>query len=218
MRRARRNAAIPAIVEPHLLLVEGRDEQGLLACLLDHIGLPSVQTIRYDGITNLRRYLRVLQADSRFPEVTAVGVLRDADASAERALQSVCDALSQVLGTPSIKAHAEFVQHGSLQTGAFILPDGQSPGMLEDLCLLPVRVSDDRAMRCVDEYIACLQGELGEDETQRALSKRRLQVFIASRPKPSLRIDIAAEAGYWHFEDPVWDPLKQFLRDLAGET
>ena len=45
-------------------------------------------------------------------------------------------------------------------------------------------------------------------------SLSRLHTFLASRYKPDLDLGRAAEAGYWNFDHPVFDRVKDFLRAL----
>ena len=48
------------IAETVLLLVEGKDDEGFLIGLCDHIGLSGVQILTYEGKARLRRYLEAL--------------------------------------------------------------------------------------------------------------------------------------------------------------
>ena len=43
------------------------------------------------------------------------------------------------------------------------------------------------------------------------LSKARVQAFLSSRIEPGKRLGEAAEAGYWPFNNPVFNPIKDFL-------
>jgi hypothetical protein len=68
-------------------------------------------------------------------------------------------------------------------------------------------------MECVEAFVECLQS-LGVHRADWA--KRRLYAYIAAQDSPHFRISQAARAGYWHLDDPCWQPLKDFLKELAG--
>jgi len=94
--------------------------------------------------------------------------------------------------------------------GIFVWPDCRSPGQLESLCL--AAISEEPVMECVTHYMDCL-AHIRPTLPQPA-DKARLHVFLASCNKPGLRLGEAAEAGYFSWEQPVFEPLKRFLQDL----
>ena len=208
-----------------ILVVEGMDEFSLTIWLLEHMEIPGVIDIRppYQDVAPLGEYLaEVLVPTAGFSDVQTVGVLRDAEeGEAAWALESVSQALARAFpGAPTLQRSGEFqdapFRGRQIRVGVFIAPDGRSPGMLEDLCLSPQPIQEDPLLReCVSAYSECL-GEHGVSRPDWA--KRRLHAYLASQPRPGLLLGQAAEAGYWHFDDPVWAPLKQFLRDLAGQA
>jgi len=104
---------------------------------------------------------------------------------------------------PSVATEA--IPHVSV----YILPDCKGAGMLETLCLQSV--AKDAVLPCVDEYLDCIQtgGNLPGN-----LDKARLHAFLASRPKPDLQLGEAASAGYWPWDHPAFERLKEFLLAL----
>ena len=91
-----------------------------------------------------------------------------------------------------------------------ILPDGQQPGMLEDLCLSAWRT--DSIASCVDEYFECLRTVKGELTAE--LSKARVHAWLAAQDPPDMRLGIAAQKGFIDWDNPSFDGLKNFLRTL----
>jgi hypothetical protein len=69
-------------------------------------------------------------------------------------------------------------------------------------------------MPCVDAYFDCLRsrGVSPPDD----LSKARVQAFLASRPKPSVHLGIAAQKGYWPLDAGAFRDARKFLADLAA--
>ena len=82
--------------------------------------------------------------------------------------------------------------------------------MLETLCLQAV--SGDPAMPCVRQYFECLQGK--GVSLPRNLPKARLHTFLSSRETPDLLLGQAAREGYFLWDNPAFDQLKEFLRAL----
>lgn len=81
--------------------------------------------------------------------------------------------------------------------------------MLEDLCLQSV--AGDPAMDCVEEYFGCLQKA---GVSPRNLPKAKMQAFLASREKAGLRLGEGAEKGYFDWENPTFNELREFLHSL----
>jgi len=197
------------ITYPKLLLVEGQDAFQFFKALLQHLDLLDKIEIRnYGGVTDWAAYLNTLKVTSGFASVTSIGIVRDAEANASSAFESVCDGLKQAgLHVPS--------QPGSMTSGrpriaVFILPDCESSGMLETLCLRAVE--NDPGTLCVAEYFACLQRKGLSLPTN--MPKAQVHAFLASRPKADLLLGQAAHAGYWPWHSQAFDRLKQFLRAL----
>ena len=85
--------------------------------------------------------------------------------------------------------------------------------MLEDLCL--AAVADDPAIQCVDEYFICLDQQ-GISQKEIVIAKARLHAFLASRERPGLRLGEAAEKNDIPLDNPVFEPVTKFLRQLAS--
>jgi hypothetical protein len=196
------------IIRPKLLVAEGADEVYLFSALMEHIGVNGIQIHQARGKDNFRPWLQALVQVPEFSSVVSLGLVRDADVDAASAFQSMQDSLMSV-GLP---APSEPLQPFGLNPRVIvlILPHGNRTGALEDVCL--ASVADDPAMRCVDGYFNCIQD--GGLEPSDNLSKARLQAFLASRPRSGLLLGQAASAGYWKWEHPAFEPLKQLLQML----
>ena len=174
---------------PKLLIGEGREEVVFFTAFLRHLHLNDVQVEDFSGKQGLRTYLRALQLRPNFVHLVTLGIVRDADTHATSAFQSVCDALR---GT------------------SLVVPDGQGPGMLEDLCLAAVQT--DPAMLCVNDYFQCLLHNSQHQPNNPA--KARVHAWLASRPEPDLRLGEVAEKGYWLWDNVAFEPIKIFLQTL----
>ncbi|MGK3992200.1 DUF3226 domain-containing protein [Sorangium sp. So ce1024] len=210
-----------------LILVEGRDEEEFFRAMLRHLARDDVQVKAYGGKPSLRTFIPTLVTQPRFPELDALIVVRDADhqppgAGFQTAWNSVCGVLSShQLVTP--RAHGAF-QEGKPRVAIFIMPDGASDGMLEDLCC--AGVSADPASPLVDRYLLSLAEELkkldeANDDRAACLlrdphrrAKAWAHAFLSSRREPDKRVGEAAWLGFWPFDAPAFAPLMELLRQI----
>jgi hypothetical protein len=192
-----------------LLVLEGFSACQFFKALLRQLNLLEEIEIRnFGGINDLSKYLKTLRGIAGFSGVTSLGIVRDAEKDASSAFKSICRSLSvRNLPAPSQPGTPA---DGRPRVSVFILPDCESPGMLETLCLRAV--AEDPAITCVEEYLACLQRK-GVPTTGN-VTKARLHTFLASRKEPDLLLGQAAHEGYWLWDNPAFDQLKEFLRTL----
>jgi hypothetical protein len=197
------------ITHQKLLLVEGITPFYFFLALLRHLGLQNEIEVRnFGGISDLHQALKLLVATPGFPNVTSIGIVRDAETDALSSFDSVCSSLRAArLSIPSDMLE---IAPGTPTISVLILPDCANPGMLENLCLQAV--STDLSIPCIDQYFDCLQQQ--GIETPNNLPKAQVQAFLASRERPGLLLGEAAQAGFIPWDAPAFDQLKQFLRTL----
>lgn len=191
-----------------LLIVEGKEEELFIGALFDHLELSNIQVMPIGGKTNLRSNLEALKRSPRFSNVRCLGIVRDADLDPTGAFQSVCSALDNA-GLPKPNQLLELTLSNP-RVVVMILPDGQNPGMLEDVCL--ASVTDDPAIPCLEQYFECL--EKTDIEQPNNYAKARVHAFLASRKKPDLRLGEAAQKKYWPFDNNAFNQIKDFLRQI----
>ena len=170
-----------------------------------------IQVIEVGGKYKFQSKLDALlsHARSRGLQLSAIGVMRDADNSPKGALQSVLNALRSV-GLSAPISQGAFVP-GDPSVGIFILPDGESQGSVEGLCWASVK--DTPAAQCSTSYLKCLQDS--EALKSRNPAKTLVHAYLAAQEDPYARVGEGALKGYWPFDHPVFDPLKRFVCRLA---
>lgn len=196
-----------AITQTKLLLGEGKEEVYFFNALLQHLGIGSVQVEQAGSKDNFKNFITTLPVRPGFLRVEAVAITRDADDNMTSAFQSVCSALDRA-GLERPKTVATYTT-GKPRIGIFIMPNCLDGGMLEDLCL--ASVATDMAMPCMDEFFRCV--EAGGRKPNN-LAKARVHAWLASQVRPDKRLGEAAQAGYWNWDDPAFNLLKQFLIHL----
>jgi len=196
------------IEQPHLLLVEGKDDALFMEAFLKYLNRHTFE-IWPLGRSDFKENFAVLRKISGFSKIKSIGVVRDADLNPEGAFQSVCSALNNCgIAAPT---RPGVPSSGTPIVRIMIMPDENSNGMIETLCMRSVR--NDPVMPCVESYFKCLQG-IGKAHNR--MDKARIHVYLASREDPSKRLGESALAGYWPFESEIFDSLKQFLLNVGN--
>jgi hypothetical protein len=207
-----------ALTTPVQVLVEGRTPEIFFREMVAHLGLKSRIQIRdYENIENLVPYLRTFTQLAGFIEtVTGLGIIRDAENNlAHTAFQSVSDSLRvvNIIPPPQIGV----VQPGDLKVGVYILPDCQSVGMLETLCLqaIAAHTAQAEALQCVDEYFACLQNHNLAWPTN--MDKARVWAFLSGQMSADPQVGRAAQKKVWNWDSVAFARLRKFFIDLAAD-
>ena len=197
------------ITRRKLLLVEGTDELRVFVALARELGVDDVQIYPYGGKNRLRLFLRNLVADPNFSDLSSIAIEMDADKNSNAAMDSIRGALESV-GLPAPRFALTPESNGSLSVSFLVLPHGSDSGALEDVVL--ASVSDDPAIKCVDQFFECIGDTDLTGPNPTHLSKARVHAFLATRHRPDLRLGEAAQrGGVWRFEDAAFDSLKQLL-------
>ena len=206
------------IYHPGLLLVEGRDDESFFRQIIERRNDQNMQIIRFDGKDNLGEFLTNNLIPRLKPNiiVKTIGIVRDADNSYERAFQSIGDSL-RTAGLPSPPkplTYADGMLEGdAIRVIAYVMPDNNSNGDLESLCLKAV--SESPAMACVDYYFDCLKSI---NHVPRQESKARLRAFLsANQDNPNLLIGHAIAADVLRWDSPAFAEIHRFL-DLMSAT
>jgi hypothetical protein len=188
---------------------EGGDDFAVISGVAASIDLTNVHVEPFLGKNKLREFLKAFKARPEFTrnEIASIGIVRDADDDGNAAFQSVRDALL-ANGFTAPDRNGGFATNG-IKTGILIVGANNGKGMVEDLCLNSV--SDRPEFPCVEEYFNCI----AQKSNRKLLSsKAKIRVWMASHVDHDLRVGKAAEAGYWPWESPTFDPIKEFLRQL----
>ena len=200
------------------LLVEGNDERNFFEAFIEHLRLRGVRVQVLDGKDRLLESLVTLAEATAFRTVKSVGVVRDADASADRAFQSVQTALrnaNRILQTSSgaelpVPDRPEEPVGARPSVSVLILPGDGGDGMLETL--LCRTFADTGVALCIDRFFQCAE-ESGSPVHRP--DKARARAYLATTEDPHLSVGVAAKRGRWDFEHKAFDGVRRFLKSLA---
>jgi hypothetical protein len=193
------------------LLVEGINPKRIFSVLCKSWGLSDIDIHDFGNNENLRPYLETFTKTQGFRSVKRLGIIRDAETSADSALQSVRDSLRNAgLEYPSLRVETT---SGSPSISVFLLPDTTSEGNLESLLWRTIK--DTSEARCADEFLKCL--DLGSIAITRR-DKARVQAYLASKHRPHGSVGVAAQRGQWDPKHDAFSEIRRFLTDLQGGT
>ena len=200
---------IAAITSPIQLLVEGNDQRNFFEAFIDHLSLDNIQIQNFRGVNELRGFLLVFVNAPGFREtVQSVGIVRDAETSAQAAFQSVQSSLMNA-GLP-VPSRPEDRTGDSPAVTVLILPGGNRQGMLETL--LNETFADTPEEACLNAFFDCVQAIPTVSITNP--DKARAYAYLTTKPNPHHSVGMAAKQNYWNLDHPVFDQLRQLLTAL----
>lgn len=196
-----------------LLLVEGADEKYFFIRACDAYGEKNIQVMDFGGITDLPNYLKNLQKMSRFPEVKALAIVRDAEKDASKAIRDIQNALKSI-NLPAPKNPFEQI-HKSDRFIEFGIFPGQKDcnewenGTLEDLCLKTV--PNDSLLSLARDYVE----KADAIHSIHHKHKARLHTWLSgNEPYIGMKIGEAAQAGAWNWQSQAMMPFKNLMQRL----
>jgi hypothetical protein len=190
-----------------LVLVEGSDDQAVIAKLVEHEGLEGFQIHNMGGNRGWTARLRAISVDEGFKDkVRALGLVRDADNDAAACWQS-CKASLEAADLVAA-AQAGEVAPGDPATCVAIVPSASGIGAIEEVCLASFPPDQ---MACVGSYFECIDSE---HEPAQHPSKALVQVYLASLDPLPRSLTIAARKGQLDVAHEAFDELRSFLYGL----
>jgi hypothetical protein len=177
--------------------------------------------------SNLKLFLNNFATKPEFRQrVEQLGIIRDAEShGALIAFESVAGAIrafnreNPSFALPVPDQLAVMTPPGERpQVGVFVLPDCKRPGMLETLCLDAIeeweRNASAKLLPCVNEFFICL-GNQGKTPVNRPKAQFAAYALAADVIDPQL--GRAAQMGAIPWKTRTFDPLKAFIRSIAGQ-
>ena len=191
------------------LLVEGNDQRNFFEAFIEHLSLADIQIQNFGGVNEMHDFLLALVNASGFREtVRSVGIVRDAETSAQAAFQSVQSSLRNA-GLP-VPNRPEDRVGGSPAVTVLILPGNNRTGMLETL--LNETFADTPEEACIAAFFDCVETISTVSITNP--DKARAYAYLTTKPNPHHSVVMAAKKIYWDLDHPVFDQLREFLTAL----
>ena len=187
------------------LLVEGNDQRNFFEAFIEHLSLADIQIQNFGGVNDLRAFLLALVNAPGFRDIVqSVGIVRDAETSAQDAFQSVQSSLSNArLPMPNQPG-------GSPAVTVLILPGDNRPGMLETL--LNETFANTPEDACINAFFECVEAVPAVSINNP--DKARAYAYLTTKPNPHHSVGMAAKQRYWDLNHPVFNQIRQFLMAL----
>ena len=218
------NTAIPEGCKV-LLACEGGWDVVFIRAMISHMQLPAMHARSIGGKSEFRASaVSVISMDPRFRELRAFGAILDADHDGDDPAAKTLAKINDVMRI-CLEANANFLGHGEVKplksggfsgisVGAFVMPDGKTPGELEDMLLESVRKSDPKTMNCVDAFRECAHPNANAKAEKE--SKKMLQAFLSGLSEHCPDLNVALKKKAVNLDDDAFVGLRNFLQKLAA--
>jgi hypothetical protein len=191
-----------------LLIVEGGDERALCEAVAGPGIWSSLFCWTASGRSDLKTLALLARLDPGFIHARSVGLVLDVEEDPREALRLAQETLA-------VFGHTAPVTHGAmtgqpLRLGAFLAPDGSTPGSIEILCRQAVR--EPKLASCVDALVQCAQPKF---PTTALAAKGWLNAYLAMLSEQQ-RIHQAFDVlkGGLDASHAAFAPLRGFLHGL----
>lgn len=208
-----------------LILVEGKDDRAAIYKIVRSLGIDNIQVAYMEGKDNADKFIDTLSAALKTPQsknisIKAFAIILDADEEdAKSSFMKVCSFLKEIqkrniknLDFEIPKKCAEFT-NGNTNVGVFIMPNCETPGMLETLCM--ESVSNEPFFECVNDFInkaRSIKPDLDHVEKRKALSYIALSASKGQRKSTGE----AVEDGIFNINSGAFNKIKSFLTDMSN--
>ena len=199
------------IERENVLFVEGKDEKEFFGALLHFVRIDNVQVIDVGGKDNFKnRFFGYIQSEGALEKIRNIGFVRDAEMlEAKSAFDSVCSVLKKY-AFPCPDECCKLVEGDGKRVSVFIIPNNNSCGMLEDLCVDSIKGTD--VFSCVEGFINCYKSKIEHGKFN--IAKATILAYLSTRTPIVNSVGVAAQKNVWDFEKPCFDDIKRFLKEL----
>ena len=193
------------------LLVEGKDQLNFFEKLIEQLLFENIQIQDFGGVNELRGFLLGFVNMPNFHEfVRSIGIVRDAETSAEGAFQSVQSSLK--LAKLSVPHNPQESTATRPRVTVLILPGDNRQGMLETLlCESFVNTPENC---CIDDFFKCI--EALRDISIKRPEKARAHAYLTTKSEPHVSVGVAAKKNYWDLNHNVFNNIHDFLNLIAA--
>ncbi len=194
-----------------LLLVEGKDPRNFFEAFIEHLSLENIQIQDFGGVDELRGFLLGFVNMPNFHEIVrSIGIVRDAESSAEGAFQSVQSSLKNAKLSVPHNPQESTATHPRVTV--LILPGDNRQGMLETLlCESFVNTPEDR---CINDFFKCV--EALRDMSIKRPEKARAHAYLTTKPEPHVSVGVAAKKKYLDLNHNVFSNIRDFFNIVAA--
>lgn len=208
------------MMSANVILVEGKDEKRTLPEILEIAGIDwgergseSYRIVEFDGVENLLKPGEIT-AYLKATNVNNLVVIIDADTSPQRRWDQLCAALNSAVPLlPQEIPSAGFVTTlpSGRRFGAWLMPDNNLPGMLEDWLLSAISFQSDDLLQFAARSVEHSRAH-GSPFIDSHTTKAQLHTYLAWQNPPGNQLHIAAKSKLFHIVES--DPFVQWFKNV----
>lgn len=201
-----------------VLLVEGYNDKGVIEQVLNAYRINVDIEIKVcrgvDGMSDeLRLHLKNPSAYS------AVAVIADADTNTDSRWQQIRNVLhdtglykcNRLPLSPEGAVLASVDSDISLKAGAWIMPNNEYPGALEEF-LLEMVPAEDELMAEVDHKLLELESRSKQRYAEKDRNKAKVQTYVAWERKPGISVSTAVKSRILNPHTPTADKFVEWIK------
>ena len=202
-----------------IMLVEGSDDFHLLFHFMEVHKLMGICTV-FNG-TGINDLLKELDVRIKLGDVKQIGIVVDADESAQSRWESIKDTLSKydydAVKTSPLDKNGTLIKKDRLPTiGIWIMPDNQNTGMVEDFVktlIPPTDVLWPLAIQCVDDLPAGQRRFIPAHTL-----KAEIHTWLAWQEDPGRPMGQALSKKYLNAKAPAGMTFASWIRELFSPS
>lgn len=193
-----------------ILLVEGEGDRAIVRSILNYErNIPRVHIENCQGFNTL---VSRISLDIKAPNITAVGILVDADGNLNDCWNQITEQLIRAgVSPPDNPCVSGTVIDGELKVGVWMMPDNSSSGEIEDFVAELIH-KNDPVWPMAKQYIDGIPNDIRQF-SEKKVGKARLYAWIATRKRPGL-IGPAFNPDNLDFRRDSYLVFVEWLRDL----
>ena len=194
----------------YLVVAEGVEEAQLSSAILAGIGLTRVDVFASEGQGDIRSRTSAA-CKMAGPDIRALVVVRDAEDSLTRRVQSTID-LFRDLGFPVPVENLAVASDANRRAGFIVIPWDREAGYVEDLCLQAVRSPD--ALDRMDSALADLASKkIFLPQSAATRQKARVQAYLAgvTRDRAVHRCGLGVAHRHFDLSSSALQPIVEFF-------
>jgi len=194
--------------KPKIVVCEGIEEERFFPRLLKHCNALTLSQdllfLNCGGKSNLESYLKNITGFTGYPQVTSIGIVIDSQGNpegiqpsfqkAQNALRLIDFAVPSEMGKP--------IDSNGKRAIIWIMPDNQSIGELEDLCLKALE--HHSLIDCAQQVENCIKER---QQMASKVAKSRLYTILAWQDPPGRRLAELTDSEILGWDLQVFDPL-----------
>ena len=194
------------------LWVEGSHDEHFFKKLLAHIGFKDVHIFNTNGKDNFSNcFGRLCKQDTEI--IKRICFVQDADKNpAKSAFDSICHYLKKDESPFPVPEEISDMTEGNPKCGIFIMPDNESKGTIESLCLKSIK--DKEIFKSIEQYLDAVEENDAKMYRKLNLPKSQILAYLAGKHPYSYSVGLGTQQGHFDLDHPCFDKLKDFLKRL----